>query len=94
MVNAHIDAEQSLRRKTAAQNFGGQQDVFHFRSLDQSFIFVMGAIVFRKNADFLKPILSEGDELSEETIRDTLQFIFGGLGVKKLSPVDEEEIVR
>lgn len=60
---------------------GRQSGVFHFRSLDNTMFFIMGALLFHKNTDYFLPILSDGVPTFENMYRDAAVFILRGLGV-------------
>lgn len=59
---------------------GRQKGVFHYRSLDNTMLFILAALVFPKGYPVYKPLLSEKQPTTEELTEDTIRFVFGGLG--------------
>lgn len=70
---------------------GKNKGLFHFRSLDNTMFFVMGTLLFHKHADYFKPLLEESPPTYEELARDTLEFVFNGLGAPQYG---KEEVSR
>lgn len=60
---------------------GRQSGVFRFHSLDNTMFFIMGALLFHKNTDYFKPILSDETPSFENMYRDAVAFILRGIGV-------------
>lgn len=60
---------------------GREQGYFHFRSLDQTFLIVMGALIFPKNNCFVGSILTEGPRQTDDIVNDTVDFVLRGLGL-------------
>lgn len=63
---------------------GRKQGIFHFRSLDQTFMFTLGVLLLHKQIDYFAPLLQEGPPSFEELVRDTTEYIFRGLGAADL----------
>lgn len=59
---------------------GRKQKLFHFRSVDSTMMFILSTLVFPRNNPFHEPLLSEKQATMEEQVKDTIHFIFGGLG--------------
>lgn len=59
---------------------GRKQGVFHFRSLDTTLMSVLGTILFHKKSYYFSPLFSDGEQSSEDAIRDTTVFILNALG--------------
>jgi len=59
---------------------GRAEGVFRFRSLDTTFLMVLGAILFRKRAYYFEPLMEEAAQRPEDVIADTIAFVYAGLG--------------
>ncbi|GIP35432.1 TetR/AcrR family transcriptional regulator [Paenibacillus sp. J2TS4] len=63
---------------------GRNQGLLHFRSLDQTFLFILGVLLLHKQINYFSPLLEEGPPRFDDLVKDTAEFIFGGLGVGEL----------
>lgn len=61
---------------------GRKQKLFHFRSMDNTMMFILATLVFPRNNPFHESLLSEKQATLEEQVEDTIRFIFGGLGCR------------
>lgn len=59
---------------------GRQQELFHFRSLDHTMIFIMASLLYPECNCAVEALLTEGEQKLEDIIQDTTIFIFRGLG--------------
>jgi Transcriptional regulator len=59
---------------------GRRQGVFHFRSLDNTFLYVWGGILFPRDFGFFNPVIREPLPSTEEKIADVTRFVLGALG--------------
>ncbi|MBB6633498.1 TetR family transcriptional regulator [Cohnella thailandensis] len=59
---------------------GRHQGVFHFRSLDNTFLYVWGGILFPRDFGFFNPVIREPLPSTEEKIADVTRFVLGALG--------------
>ncbi|MDO3681903.1 TetR family transcriptional regulator [Paenibacillus ehimensis] len=59
---------------------GRKEGLFHYESLDQALLFVMGATLAHKQIGCIRPLLSPQDLLADETAEHTLHFILKALG--------------
>jgi AcrR family transcriptional regulator len=59
---------------------GKKQGVFHYRSLDNTMLFILATLVFPRGNPFHQPLLTEKLVTVEEQVEDTIRFVFGGLG--------------
>lgn len=62
---------------------GREQGVFQFRSLDHTLLFVIGSILFHKQAEYFKPLYTENDKSVDEMIENLTNFILSGLQYSK-----------
>lgn len=67
---------------------GRKQGVFHFRSLDNTFLYVWGGILFPRSFGFFNPILSEPLPTTEEKIADVTGFVLGALRCSALAETE------
>lgn len=59
---------------------GREQGVFHFRSLDQTFMSVLGCIVFHNKTFYFKPLFDNNEDEAESFLADLTLFIFQSIG--------------
>lgn len=59
---------------------GREQGIFHFRSVDHAFLFVLGSLFIHKQNEYFAPLLEEGKQAFEEIVHDTKAFVLRGLG--------------
>ncbi|MCX7921933.1 MAG: TetR family transcriptional regulator [Clostridia bacterium] len=59
---------------------GKKQGTFHFKSIDNTMVFIMSIITFPLNNAFINPLLTDGKQDFESILTDTLNFVFDGLG--------------
>ena len=59
---------------------GRNDGIFRFRSLDNTMLFVLGSAIFHKNLNFFQPIMNGEQSEFADVVRDTLFFVFNGLG--------------
>ncbi|AIQ13011.1 TetR/AcrR family transcriptional regulator [Paenibacillus durus] len=62
---------------------GREQGVFHFRSLDHTFISVLGSILFHNKTYYFNQILGNSEENPNLLIEDLTQFIFQAIGYEE-----------
>jgi len=70
-----------LRFRTLLEE-GREQGVFHFRSLDQTLLFVMGTMLFGNQRSYFEPLLSDDPPAVEELCEEAFAFIAAGLRMK------------
>lgn len=58
---------------------GQEKGIFHFRSLDHTLLFTIGAILFHKQSEYFKPLFTEHEQTLELMIEDLTSFILSGL---------------
>ena len=68
------------RRLREILELGKKQGVFHYRSLDNTMLFILATLVFPRGNPFHQPLLTEKLVTVEEQVEDTIRFVFGGLG--------------
>ncbi len=78
VVNAFTSPVWSKARRLLEQ--GREEGLFHFESLDQALLFVMGATLAHKQIGCGRTLLSPQDLLVDETAEHTLHFILKALG--------------
>ncbi|ULO09548.1 TetR/AcrR family transcriptional regulator [Paenibacillus sp. 19GGS1-52] len=59
---------------------GREQGVFHFRSLDQTFMSVLGCIVFHNKTFYFKPLFDNNEDDTESFLADLTLFILQSIG--------------
>lgn len=59
---------------------GREAGLFHFRSLNYTFLTVLGGILFHKQTEYFTPLLDDEPMDIEMFIEDTTSFILAGLG--------------
>lgn len=59
---------------------GRQQGVFRFRSLDSTFLYIWGGLLFPRDFDIFEPLLTEPKPTLEEKIEELTSFVLGALG--------------
>lgn len=59
---------------------GREQGVFHFQSLDQTFMSVLGSIVFHNKTFYFKPLFNNNEDETESFLPDLTRFIFQAIG--------------
>lgn len=64
---------------------GREQGVFHFRSLDHTFISVLGSILFHNKTYYFKQLLDNQEEDPDSIVGDLTTFIFQAIGYKEQS---------
>ncbi|NGM81349.1 TetR/AcrR family transcriptional regulator [Paenibacillus sp. 7124] len=64
---------------------GREQGVFHFRSLDHTFISVIGSILFHNKTYYFKQLLDNQEEDQDSIVGDLTTFIFQAIGYKEQS---------
>ncbi|AHV97935.1 TetR/AcrR family transcriptional regulator [Paenibacillus sabinae] len=64
---------------------GREQGVFHFRSLDHTFISVLGSILFHNKTYYFKQLLDNQEEDPDSILEDLTTFIFQAIGYKEQS---------
>ncbi|NJJ37925.1 TetR/AcrR family transcriptional regulator [Paenibacillus apii] len=64
---------------------GREQGVFHFRSLDHTFISVIGSILFHNKTYYFKQLLDNQEEDPDWIVGDLTTFIFQAIGYKEQS---------
>jgi AcrR family transcriptional regulator len=58
---------------------GRKQGLFHFTSLDNTFLFVLGSIFLYKQREYFKVFLEEPDPTYEEICEQTCEYVLNGL---------------
>ena len=58
---------------------GRQQGVFRFRSLDSTFLYIWGGLLFPRDFEVFRPILEEPPVTLEQKIEDVTYFVLGAL---------------
>lgn len=58
---------------------GRRQGIFHFESLDHTFLSTLGAILFHKKTEYFAPLLTEQPQTPERLIEDLTDYILGAL---------------
>jgi AcrR family transcriptional regulator len=59
---------------------GREEGLFHFRSVDHAFLFVLGSLFIHKQYEYFRPLFKEGAQTFEDIVGDTREFILRGLG--------------
>ncbi|WP_442602391.1 TetR family transcriptional regulator [Paenibacillus sp. KN14-4R] len=77
--NINLPLWQKLR--TILQ-IGREHGIFQFESLDNTLMCMIGTLLFHKNSVYFGPVLTEGKQEIETTIRNTTQFLLNALGYK------------
>ncbi|MFD1774309.1 TetR/AcrR family transcriptional regulator [Paenibacillus rhizophilus] len=62
---------------------GREQGVFHFRSLDHTFISVLGSILFHNKTFYFKQLLDNNEEDPNWFLEDLTRFIFQAIGYEE-----------
>jgi AcrR family transcriptional regulator len=60
---------------------GREEQLFRFRSLDHTMLFVMGTLFIHKQYGYFDELLEEGSMSYERIVTDTIDFVLRGLGV-------------
>ncbi|MBB6695881.1 TetR/AcrR family transcriptional regulator [Cohnella xylanilytica] len=58
---------------------GRRQGVFRFRSLDSTFLYIWGGILFPRHFGLFEPVLSEPPATKEQRIEDVTSIVLGAL---------------
>ncbi|MBD2870992.1 TetR family transcriptional regulator [Paenibacillus arenilitoris] len=76
-IRQHVMPIWRMLRHWLAQ--GREQGLFHFRSLDNALMAVVGTLLFHRNTDYWSVILEEGQPTSEALAEDLTVFVLGAL---------------
>jgi AcrR family transcriptional regulator len=62
---------------------GQEEQLFRFRSLDHTMLFVLGTLFIHKQYNYFEQIMEEGTMPYELVLMDTIEFVLRGLGVSE-----------
>ncbi|WP_313999899.1 hypothetical protein [uncultured Paenibacillus sp.] len=60
---------------------GREQGVFRFRSLDHTFMSLVGAILYQNKADYFAPLLGDAEAYTDNLIEELTAFILHAIGI-------------
>ncbi|THF73963.1 TetR family transcriptional regulator [Cohnella fermenti] len=90
IVQKHLVPVWQMAREIMEE--GRRQGVFHFRSLDNTFLYVWGGVLFPRDFGFFAPVVSEPVPSPEEKIADVTRFVLGALGYAGDTEPDAKDI--